>query len=92
MMTVRFHTGFSVQYNNANHAVRRDGYTDLYTRKDGTWLAQVPNTALIEVVTPCRTYMAQGREADRRIDELTREVRALKRRLPAPKPKRRAKP
>lgn len=89
MITVRFATGFSVQYNAGNYAVRSAEFTDIYDRKGGKWLAQVPNSAIIEVAQPCRTYMAQGDDEDRRITELTREVSLLKRRIPAPKKARR---
>lgn len=62
MMTVRFPSGFSVQYNDANYASRTQwGYTDIYTKKDGQWVAQVPNDALIEIVKPCETYFAGQR-------------------------------
>jgi len=66
MLTVRFATGLSLQYNSANHAVRSQyGYTDLYSKepsRGGTWIAQVPNDCLIEVALlgpmapACRVY------------------------------------
>jgi len=56
-MTVRFPTGVSIQYNTVNYVVRRDGYTDLYTEKDGTWVAQVPTLGcVVESVPACRVY------------------------------------
>jgi len=53
-MTVRFQTGFSVVYNDANYVSRQSGFSDLYTNKEGRWIAQVPNTAIIETVKACR--------------------------------------
>lgn len=64
MITVRFPDGFSVQYNSANYVTRdqiQHGFADLYTEKDGKWVAQVPVDAMIEVMTPCRTYDAKNR-------------------------------
>ena len=60
MITVRFPTGFSVQYNSANFVKRCvNGYSDLYDKEGGTWVAQVPTAAcIVEVVPPCRTYIA----------------------------------
>jgi hypothetical protein len=58
MITVRFATGFSVQYNDAKYVFRRERYSDIYKEKGGLWIAQAPNSALIEVVHPCRTYNA----------------------------------
>lgn len=59
MLTVRFSTGFSIQYNEANYAVRNGEYTDLYDKKGGRLFAQVPTReCVIEFVAPCRTYSA----------------------------------
>lgn len=50
MMTVRFPNGQAIRYNDANYVTRSpSGYTDIYTKKDGTWIAQVPMSCLIEV-------------------------------------------
>lgn len=59
MITVRFETGFSVQYNSATYCKWRDTRVDLYTAdpaKEGKWVATVPNTCIVEVSTPCRLY------------------------------------
>jgi hypothetical protein len=56
MLTVRFPNGQAVQYNTANHASRGANYTDIYTRQGGAWVAQVPNTAIIESTPACRVY------------------------------------
>lgn len=57
-MWVRFPNGQCIQYNDATYASRNpNGYTDLYTAKSGgTWVAQVPNTCVIEAVAACRVW------------------------------------
>lgn len=85
MMTVRFASGFSVQYNDANFAQRHATYTDLSTKENGTWIAQVPNDALIEVRPACTTYnpVSQNftRDVTNEIESLRKEIRSLKRKL-----------
>ena len=59
MITVRFPNGQAVQYNDAGFVDRDQSYSDLYV--DSTkekWIAQVPNTCLIEIVQPCCVYNA----------------------------------
>ena len=89
-MTVRFASGLAVTYNSAHHVIRRSGYADLYTEKDGEWLAQVPIDAIIEVVRPCVVEMRgqtpeQSAEALLNNDALREvssyELRRLKRAL-----------
>lgn len=65
MITVRSPAGFSIQYNDAHYAVRRTEYTDLYKeagQKD--WVAQVPNSWVVEIVRPCRMYDAANNPQD----------------------------
>lgn len=81
MMTVRFPNGQAVQYNTATYVVRSERYSDLYTKKDGSWIAQVPNTCLIEVVTSCRVYDGMHSDTPRQLDRLEKELRAVKRQL-----------
>jgi hypothetical protein len=86
MMTVRFDNGFSIQYNNATFAKRNSQYTDLYTKEHGAWIAQVPNSAIVESVSPCRTYNPVRNDSDKvqaSIDALAKEIRSLKRKLAA---------
>lgn len=78
MMTVRFPNGQAVQYNTANYASRWATYTDLYTKKDGGWIAQVPNTCIIEVSPACHVYDALQQRA---LGQLIKEVRALRRKV-----------
>lgn len=78
MMWVRFPNGQCVQYNNANYVVRSQwGYTDLYTKKDGTWVAQVPNTCIIEVQFACRVWNPLAVDDT----ETAKELRSIKRKL-----------
>lgn len=75
MMTVRFATGFSIQYNTATYAHWRPDVIDLYTEKDGRWVATVPRSVILEIVPACRTYMAQ----DTSSTDVANELRLLKR-------------
>jgi hypothetical protein len=65
MITVRFASGFSVQYNSANYVYTTahpagGGYHDLYVDSEkSNWIARVPIDALVEVTRPCRTYDAK---------------------------------
>ena len=81
MMTIRFPNGQAVQYNGANYVHRFSDYSDLYEKKDGKWIAQVPNTCIIEVVTPCRVYNPLQENQQAKIDELTKEIKLLKRKV-----------
>jgi hypothetical protein len=49
MMRVRMSNGTVIEYSAANYAVRNHagGYTDLYTKKDGVWVAQLPTRECI---------------------------------------------
>lgn len=81
MITVRFPSGFSVRYNTANFVTRHPEYSDLTTAKEGSWVAQVPNTAIIEIVPACLTYNPiVDRQADR-LASLEKEIRGLRRNI-----------
>ena len=66
MICVRFPTGLVLQYNDVHYLERRDGYTDGRDAEGGKLIAQVPNTCVIEYVTPCRVFQEDGssREGD----------------------------
>jgi|WetSurMetagenome_2_1015567.scaffolds.fasta_scaffold233613_2 hypothetical protein len=79
MMTVRFPNGQAVQYNNARHVNRYDTYSDIYEREGGIWIAQVPNTCIIESQAACRVYdgiedMPKGTD----MQNLTKIIQELK--------------
>src|SRR3569832_2439685 len=76
MMTVRFPNGQAVQYNTATYVLRKDGFSDLYTKKDGTWIAQVPNTCIIESVSACRVYDGMHSNTPQQLDRIEKELRA----------------
>lgn len=79
MMTVRFPSGVSIQYNNANYVIRHDaGYTDIYEKKDGRWIAQVPSAGcVIEVVPACRVYDGLGN--DEAVEHILRNIKSIAR-------------
>lgn len=57
MIRVRFDSGLVLQYNEAGWIEPGAGYSDLWTSRDKTkYVAQVPNTCVIEAVEPCRIY------------------------------------
>jgi len=79
MMTVRFPTGYWVRYNRANYAwASGDGYTDLYVKDGGEWIAQVPNDALIEAEPMCGDGFARDEQFSREVrDQVRDQVRDL---------------
>ena len=81
MMTVRFPNGQAVQYNDATFVSRHDSYSDLYTKQDGTWIAQIPNDCIIEVIRACRVYNPLASVPNEKLEELTKEIQALRRKL-----------
>jgi hypothetical protein len=82
MITVRFPTGVSVQYNDAAVVERGSDYSDLYTNRYKTcWVAQVPNSAIIEIRSACAVYTAPDQSSIEKIlDLLTRIERSLPKR------------
>lgn len=83
MMTVRMPNGQAVQYNNAGYVVSHGEYTDIYRRKGGDrtgegWVAQVPNTCIIESEIACRVYDPLQQQP---LEQLIKEVRALRRKV-----------
>ncbi len=85
MMTVRFPSGFSVQYNNAAYVTYGADYHILRTEKDGKLIAIAPSEAIVEFVTPCLTYNANGSPDDLKAEvaALRKDVRSLTRKLAA---------
>lgn len=78
MMWVRFPNGQCIQYNTANYVSRTQyGYGDLYTKKDGQWIAQVPNTCIIESIPACRV----SNPLTPTPVDILKELRAIKRKL-----------
>lgn len=85
MITVRFPSGFSVQYNSAHYVSQDPTYAFRriypskhdYEKNQGI-IAWVPPEAIVEFAQPCRTYFAEDGE---RIASLEREIKSLKRKL-----------
>ncbi len=86
MVTVRFPNGQAVQYNTAAFVVRSSEYSDIYENSSQkVWIAQVPNTCIIEIQPACRVYDGMNqRKNDLLRDEvknITKELRSIKRKL-----------
>jgi len=81
MMTVRFPDGTSVQYNTACFVSYGDHYHQLRDRQDGTLIAIVPSSAIVELVTACRVYNSVQNKALDRMIAVESELRNLKRNL-----------
>lgn len=87
MITVRFPSGFSVQYNEATTAEplsNGSGY-DVMRASPRRWFARVPKDCLIEGISPCRTYNASREESEsdlkHQIEQLRKEIRAMGRKV-----------
>lgn len=83
MITVRFPTGFSIQYNTG---AKVEMWGDLVQIKDSnnSLLAMAPKDAVIEWKAPCRTYNPITIDSNRvqaSVDLLAKDVRSLKRKL-----------
>lgn len=87
MMTVRFQSGFSVRYNDANFVSRHGEYSDLMTAEKGKWIAQVPNSAIIEVMPSCSCFNPIADTAHDRLSRVEKELRAIRRKMPSKKVK-----
>lgn len=90
MITIRFPSGFSVQYNSAGYLTGPDssGVTRIFTseaakQRGDCPIARVPADCLIEFTPPCRTYNASGPSAEvqQEIAALREKVEVLARKL-----------
>ena len=86
MITVRFPSGFSVQYNDLNWVEWGNGDAYLYTdsKRIGGWKVWVPKDsgAIVEFIPPCRAYQAMDKESeDRMMRVFESELRGLKRKI-----------
>jgi hypothetical protein len=84
VITVRFPSGFSIQYNDLNHADIRDNGIYLGKKSDtGHYSVWAPKDCIIEHISPCRTYDAasesQTAVLKQQVDLLAKEIRSLKR-------------
>jgi len=79
MITVRFPTGFSVQYNDVNHVEYTGNIARLTHNPGNKWYADVmlSSGAIIEVYAPCRTYNANQISDDTLADAVLDRLRHL---------------
>ncbi len=56
MVTVRYPNGQCLTYNEAHDLTRNATEWDLYTKKDGKWVASIQISAgvIVEVIPPCK--------------------------------------
>jgi len=89
MITVRFPSGFSIQYNTLDHAdIRADGIYLSTKDKPNSYSVWAPKGCVIEHISPCRTYDAANDQTlkglERTVDALAKEIRSLKRKVAKP--------
>lgn len=77
MITVRFPSGFSVQYNSAHRLeyIGNNGVARLFS--GDKWVADVPREAIVESISPCRTYNANTVDDGAIADEFIARLRSL---------------
>lgn len=86
MITVRFPTGFSIQYNDLKWVEWGTDCAHIYldSTKKGGWKVTVPRECVIEFVAPCRTYNPIATDSDKvqaELELLRKEVRSLTRKI-----------
>ena len=86
MITVRFPSGFSVQYNSLDHVdIRANGIYLGKKSAPNTYSVWCPTDCIVEHTSPCRTYQAateqQNRDLVAQLEALRKEVRALGRKV-----------
>ena len=83
MMTVRFPSGVSIQYNTATHLAYKPGIWELYTEdpdKGGQWVASLQSTAgaVVEVLGACRIENPAAQlTGERALREVTDRIRTF---------------
>lgn len=88
MITVRFPSGFSVQYNEATMAESvGNGFHDIVSTNPRNWFARVSGDCIIEGRMPCRTYfaatpndalVADKKDLEHKVELLKRQIARLK--------------
>ena len=83
MFTVRYPNGQTIQYNTAHFLQYTSNGWELYTKKDGDWVAsiQLSAGAILECQSPCRVFDGQQKIENENIEALTKEIRSLKRKI-----------
>ena len=81
MMTVRFASGLSVQYNTANYVSAgspSEPFHRLETKENGVSIARVPLDAIVEIVPAFRVYNAVN---DTQLQDLVKVIKSLQRKV-----------
>ena len=84
MITVRFPSGFSIQYNDLDNSEIRENGTYLGKKSSpNIYSVWCPTDCIIEHIRPCRTYNASGEpdEVKQEIATLRKEIRSLTRKI-----------
>lgn len=86
MITVRFPSGFSIQYNSATTVKPWGDMLQLIkgSGETGTLIAMVPKECVIEWHAPCRTYNPISTDSDdvkSQLESLAKSVRSLTRKV-----------
>lgn len=85
MITVRFPSGFSLQYNDLDSVDTRGSYHYLGKKKDpGYYSVIAPLDCIIEYVAPCRAYnptLVPNDKVQAEVALLSKEIRSMKRKL-----------
>jgi hypothetical protein len=83
-MTVRFPNGQAVQYNDAMYVIWGEKHSSLYNKdpsKGGNLIARVPAECIIEWANPCRVYNPLTDNINEELKALSKEIRALRRKV-----------
>lgn len=88
MIIVRYPNGQAIQYNTATFLRYTSLAWEIYTKtpeNGGFWVAsiQLSAGAIVEVVPACRVYDASQKIDNDKITELTKEIKAMKRKVGA---------
>ena len=91
MITVRFPSGFSVQYNDLDSMKWGSDNAQLLFRSNADrdtgkgWVVSVPADCIVEFMQPCRTYMAgesdmktELRDAQHKLELARKQIARLK--------------
>ena len=84
MMTVRFPNGQALQYNDAMNLAHGNNEEYILRKKkggDAIAFIQASAGAIVEFVQPCRVYNPLNNSDNEKIEQLTKEIRLLKRKL-----------
>lgn len=86
MITVRFSSGFSIQYNDLDTVDTRQNFHYLGKKSaPGSYFAIAPLDCVIEHIRPCRAYSAVSESTAETLKsavaQLAKDIRSLKRKM-----------